>query len=52
VRGRIQDQFLTTLQSRVDRSGNQLKPQMPWQMISRMDDTDLSALYKYLASLQ
>jgi mono/diheme cytochrome c family protein len=51
VRGWTQDQFLTTLQTGVDPSGNKLNPQMPWPMISRMDDNDLIAMYKYLASL-
>jgi cytochrome c553 len=52
VRGWTQDQFITTLRTGINPNGHQLKPQMPWQMISRMDDTDLTALYKYLASLQ
>jgi cytochrome c553 len=52
VRGWTQDQFITTLRTGTDPGGHQLNPQMPWQAISRMDDTDLSALYKYLASLQ
>jgi cytochrome c553 len=52
VRGWTQDQFISTLRTGVNPDGHQLKPQMPWQMISRMDDTDLTALYNYLASLQ
>jgi cytochrome c553 len=52
VRGWTQDQFFTTLRTGVDPSGHKMNPQMPWQMISRMDDNDLTALYKYLTSLQ
>ena len=52
VRGWTQDQFITTLRTGMNPSGHQLNPQMPWQAISRMDDTDLTALYKYLVSLE
>lgn len=52
VRGWTQEQFVTTLRTGTNPDGRELKPQMPWKMISRMDDSDLTALYKYLASLE
>jgi mono/diheme cytochrome c family protein len=45
------EQFVKTLRTGVDPSGMELGTVMPWKVISRMDDNDLTAVYQYLASL-
>jgi mono/diheme cytochrome c family protein len=52
VKGWTQDQFMSTIRNGVDPSGHQLKDQMPWKTISRMDDVELTAIYAYLNSLK
>lgn len=45
------EQFVKTLRTGVDPSGTELGTVMPWKVISRMDDTDLTAIHEYLVSL-
>ncbi len=52
VKGWTAEQFVTALRTGVDPSGSQLKDAMPWKVLGRMDDTDLTAVYQYLISLQ
>lgn len=52
VKGWTAEQFLTTLHTGVDPSGHQLKTSMPWQVVGKMQDDDLTAIYQYLVSLQ
>ncbi len=52
VKNWTSEQFLTTLRTGVDPSGHALSTAMPWQVLGRMDDNDLTAVYQYLASLQ
>ena len=51
VQGWTAPQFLTTLRTGSDPSGHALKTSMPWKVVGRMDDNDLTAIYRYLASL-
>ena len=51
VKGWTAAQFLTTLRTGVDPSGHALSGPMPWKVLRRMDDNDLTAIYQYLASL-
>ena len=51
VKGWTAEQFLTTLRTGVDPSGHTLSSAMPWKVVSRMDDSDLTAVYQYLTSL-
>ena len=46
------EQFIQTMRSGVDPSGHAIQPPMPWEMLSRMDDAELAALYDYLRSLK
>jgi hypothetical protein len=39
------------LRTGVDPSGHTLAGTMPWKVLGRMDDNDLTAVYQYLASL-
>ncbi len=52
VKGWTVDQFMTTLRTGVDPSGHALGTVMPWKVLGRMDDNDLTAMYQYLNSLQ
>jgi len=52
VKGWTGEQFLTTLRTGVDPSGHALKDSMPWKVLGRMDDDDLTAIYQYLIGLQ
>lgn len=51
VKGWTVEQFITTLRTGVDPSGNQLGDVMPWRSISRLDDVELTAIHTYLQSL-
>jgi mono/diheme cytochrome c family protein len=51
VKGWTAEQFVTTLRTGVDPSGHVLATAMPWQVLGRMDDNDLTAVYQYLNSL-
>lgn len=51
VRGMTQDQFISMMRNGVRPDGHQLQLPMPWKLIGRMDDTELSALYQYLISM-
>jgi mono/diheme cytochrome c family protein len=44
-------EFLHTLRTGVDPGGHQLRADMPWRDIGRMDDEELSAVYNYLRTL-
>jgi mono/diheme cytochrome c family protein len=46
------EQFMTTLRTGVNPVGHTLSDQMPWRVLRRLDDSDLTAIYQYLASLQ
>lgn len=45
------EQFISTLRTGVNPSGHQLGKEMPWQVIGKMDDDDLTAIYEYLMRL-
>jgi mono/diheme cytochrome c family protein len=51
VKGWTREQFITTLRTGVDPSGHELSAAMPWRDIGKLDDVELGAIYKYLASL-
>jgi mono/diheme cytochrome c family protein len=46
------EQFMTALRTGVNPVGHTLSDQMPWRVLGRLDDNDLTAVYKYLASVQ
>jgi cytochrome c553 len=47
-----EEEFIQTLRTGVDPSGHELNSSiMPWKSTGRLDDVELSALYKYLVSL-
>lgn len=52
VKGWTQDQFFTTLRTGVDPSGHMLNDVMPWKVVGKMNDVELSAMYLYLVSLK
>ncbi len=52
VKGWTADQFMTTLRTGIDPTGHALSGVMPWRVLRRMDDNDLTAIYEYLSSLQ
>ena len=44
------EEFIATLRTGVDPSGHQLDPTlMPWRVLGKMGDDELSAIYRYLA---
>lgn len=45
------DDFFTAIRTGTDRTGHKISPPMPWQTISKLDDTELGALYEYLHGL-
>ncbi len=51
VKGWTAAQFITTLRTGVDPSGHELGTVMPWRVLGRLDDSDLTAVYAYLVSL-
>lgn len=51
VKAWTQDEFITTLRTGVDPNGYEMSRLMPWRSTGRLDDTELSALYQYLISL-
>ena len=46
------EQFIQTIRTGVDPGGHAIQPPMPWQMVGRMDDVELAALYHYIRSLK
>jgi len=46
-----EDDFLKTIQTGVDPSGDHLHPFMPWQQNKRMSDDDLRAIYRFLRTV-
>ena len=52
VKAWSQEEFITTLRTGVDPSGQELSPLMPWKSTGRLDDVELSALYLYFLSLE
>ena len=48
VKGWTAEEFLTTIRTGVDPSGHQLSDVMPWRSLSRLDDTELTAIYQFL----
>ncbi len=52
VKGWTAEQFVTTLRTGVDPTGHNLSDAMPWRVLGRYDDSDLTAIYQYLVSLQ
>lgn len=44
-------QFIATMRTGTDPGGHQLREQMPWRWIGKMDDDELGALYEYLTQL-
>ena len=51
VKGWKLQEFVATMRTGTDPYGHQLGEQMPWRVIGRMDDEDLTALYEYLTHL-
>jgi cytochrome c553 len=45
------EEFVSTLRTGIDPSGHRLGKEMPWQVIARMDDDELTAIYEYLVRL-
>ncbi len=45
------EEFLKAMRTGVDPYGHEIGKQMPWQVIGRMSDDDLRALYEYLAHM-
>jgi len=45
------EEFLTAMRTGVDPNGHEIGKQMPWQVVGRMSNDDLRALYEYLAHL-
>ncbi len=52
VKGWTVTQFISTLRTGVDPTGHALSTVMPWKVMGRLDDSDLTAVYQYLTSLQ
>jgi mono/diheme cytochrome c family protein len=46
------EQFIQTMRTGVDPGGHAIQPPMPWEMIGRMDDVELAALYHYIRSMK
>jgi cytochrome c553 len=46
------EEFVTTMRTGIDPGGHQLREQMPWRAIGKMDDEELGALYEYLIHLE
>jgi mono/diheme cytochrome c family protein len=42
------EEFVSTMRTGIDPGGHQLREQMPWRAIGKMDDEELAALYEYL----
>lgn len=51
VKAWTEEEFINTLRTGVNPGGKELSPLMPWRSTGRLDDVELSALYKYLVSL-
>jgi mono/diheme cytochrome c family protein len=45
------EEFVSTMRTGTDPGGHQLREQMPWRAIGKMDDEELAALYEYLSHL-
>ncbi|HEX8993333.1 MAG TPA: cytochrome c [Anaerolineales bacterium] len=52
VKGWTADQFIKTLRTGIDPNGHALSAVMPWRVMGRLDDNDLTAVYQYVTSLQ
>ncbi len=48
VKDWTRDGFIATMRTGKDPYGHDLSPQMPWRPIGKMNDDELSAIYKYL----
>jgi hypothetical protein len=46
-----EEEFILTLRTDVHPRGRELSPLMPWTSVGRLDNRELSALYRYLVSL-
>ena len=47
-----EEDFIRALRTGVRPDGSKIDPQMPWEVLGKMDDVELRALYAYLHSLQ
>jgi cytochrome c553 len=45
------EQFLKAFRTGIIPDGHTLSPEMPWRVVGRMNDNDLTAVYTYLTSL-
>ena len=52
VKAWTENELITSLRTGVNPGGRELSPLMPWRSTGRLDDLELSALYKYLISLE
>jgi len=50
ARAWTEEEFIRTMRTGIDPGGHQVQEPMPWEMIGRMDDLELAALYAYLRS--
>jgi mono/diheme cytochrome c family protein len=48
ARAYTQAEFIQTMRTGVDPGGHRIQPPMPWEMIGKMDDLELAALYAFL----
>jgi mono/diheme cytochrome c family protein len=44
-------QFISAMRTGIDPNGHQLSEQMPWRALGRMDDDELTAIYRYILSV-
>ncbi len=51
VRGWTAEQFISTFRTGIDPAGHVLAPMMPWMVLARLDDVELTAIYTYLHGL-
>jgi mono/diheme cytochrome c family protein len=51
VKNWTSEQFIATLRTGTDPGGHQLREIMPWRTVAKMDDVELTAMYKYLTAL-
>jgi hypothetical protein len=45
------EDFIATMRTGTDPGGHELREQMPWRPIGKMDDEELGAVYEYLIHL-
>jgi mono/diheme cytochrome c family protein len=51
LKGWSSSQFVSAMRTGIDPDGRQLNEQMPWRAIGRMDDDELTAIYRYILTV-